>query len=278
MACPLVVSSKERKGEMTMASPVIAARNAGPTLQVWTNRSKKASAPSGIPMVSRPQSTEFRSDSCSGLSEERLAALEKIEHTTNYPAGAIIFMEGQPARGVYVVRQGCVKLLTTNSEGRTLILKIAKPGEALGLNSVITGKPYDVTAEILQPTELAFISRTDFLNFITRNGDACLHFASLLSRDCREAYEVARSIGLSQSVTERLAKFLLDWVSNGAATKDPLRVTLALTHEEIAQLIGASRETVTRTLSEFKRQRTIELHGSTLILKNKVALEGLVAA
>src|SRR5689334_759969 len=96
LACPLMVSSKELKGEIMMASPVIAARNVVPTLQVWTNRPKKPSAPSGIPMVSRPQSTEFRSDSCSGLSEERLAALEKIEHTTNYPAGAIIFMEGQP--------------------------------------------------------------------------------------------------------------------------------------------------------------------------------------
>ena len=136
-----------------MASPGIGARNVVPTLQVWTNRPKKASPPPGIPEVSRPASTEFHSDSCSALSEERLAALEMIEHTTNFPAGAIIFMEGQPARGVYVVRQGRVKLLTTNSEGRTLILKIARPGEALGLNSVITGKPYDVTAEILQPTE-----------------------------------------------------------------------------------------------------------------------------
>lgn len=261
-----------------MASPVIAARNAVPTLHVWTGRPKKGVPASGIAVISRTTSTEPQADSFSNLSDERLEALEKIEHTTNFPAGAIIFMEGQPARGVYVVRQGRVKLLTTNSEGRTLILKIAKPGEALGLNSVITGKPYDVTAEILQPTELAFIPRADFLNFIIKNGDACLHFAGLLSRDCREAYDVARSIGLSQSVTERLAKFLLDWVSNGPVTKDALRATLALTHEEIAQLIGASRETVTRTLSEFKRQRTIELHGSTLILKNRPALESLVAA
>jgi CRP/FNR family transcriptional regulator, cyclic AMP receptor protein len=274
----LIASSRELKGEKIMASPVIAARNTVPALQIWTNRPQKAGVPLSIPMVSRSACAELRGDSYSGLAEERLAALEKIEHATNFPEGAIIFMEGQPARGVYVVRQGRVKLLTTNSEGRTLILKIAKPGEALGLNSVITGKAYDVTAEILQPTELAFIPRADFLNFIAKNGDACLYFATLLSRDCRAAYDVARSIGLSQSVTERLAKFLLDWVSNGPVTKDALRATLALTHEEIAQLIGASRETVTRTLSEFKRQRTIELHGSTLILKNKVALESLVAA
>jgi len=261
-----------------MASPVIAARTTGSALPVWTNRPKKANSASGIAVVSRPANIEFRSDSSCDLSAERLAALEKIEHTTHFPAGAIIFMEGQPARGVYVVRSGRVKLLTTSSEGRTLILKIARPGDALGLNSVITGKPYDLTAEILQPTELAFIPRADFLHFITQHGDACLHFASLLSRDCRTAYDVARSIGLSQSVSERLAKFLLDWSSNGPVKEGSVRATLALTHEEIAQLIGASRETVTRTLSEFKKQRTIELHGSTLILKNKQALESLVAA
>ncbi|HKW63428.1 MAG TPA: Crp/Fnr family transcriptional regulator [Candidatus Acidoferrum sp.] len=196
----------------------------------------------------------------------------------NFPASAIIFMEGQPAHGVYLVRQGRVKLLTTNSEGRTLILKIAIPGDVLGLNSVITGKPHDVTAENLQPAELAFIPRADFLDFITQHGDACLHFASLVSRDCRAAYEVARSIGLCQSVTKRMAKFLLDLASNGAAGQSATRVTLALTHEEIAQLIGASRETVTRTLSELKKQRTIELDGAMLILTNKTALESLVAA
>jgi len=250
-----------------VASPVITARTAVPLLQPWPqeSRPKKASAEPNI-------------DLYFGLSAATVKELQKIEHVASFPAGAIIFIEGQPARGVYVVRQGRVKLLTNNSEGRTLILKIAKPGDALGLNSVITGKPYDVTAEILQPAELAFIPRGDFLNFITQPSEACLHFAGLLSRDCRAAYDVARSIGLSQSVSGRMAKFLLDWSSNEPATAGAVRVTLGLTHEEIAQLIGASRETVTRTLSEFKKQRTIELHGWTLILRNKPVLESLVAA
>src|SRR5690348_356320 len=173
-----------------MASPVIAARTAVPGLPVWTNRPRKASLASGIAVVSKPARPELGADSCSGISQQALAALEKIEHTTNFPAGAIIFMEGQPARGVYVLRKGRVKLLTTNSDGRTLIMKIAKPGEALGLNSVITGKPYDLTAEILQPAELAFIPRADFMKCITEHGDACMHFASHLSRDCQAAYDL----------------------------------------------------------------------------------------
>ena len=261
-----------------MASPVIAARTEAPALHVWGNHAKRASSASSLQILERSARTEPNGDFCEGLSEATFKALQKIEHTASFPAGAIIFMEGQPARGLYILRQGRVKLLTTNSDGRTLILKIAKPGEELGLNSIITGKPYDLTAEILQPAELAFIPRADFLRCITEHGDACLHFASHLSRDCHAAYDLVRSIGLCQSVPERLARFLLDWSTNGSVMDGVVRVKLALTHEEIAQLIGASRETVTRTLSEFKRQRTIELNGSTLVLRNKPALENLVAA
>src|SRR5690349_6759947 len=199
-----------------MASPVILTRAATPTLPVWANRPKKASSASALAVVQKSTSTESRSDSYCGLSEETFRELQRVEHAASFPAGAIIFMEGQPARGVYLLRQGRVKLLTTNSDGRTLILKIAKPGEVLGLNSVITGKPYDLTAEILQPAELAFIPRADFLKCITEHGDACLHFASHLSRDCQGAYDLVRSIGLSQSVAERLARFLLDWSTNGS--------------------------------------------------------------
>jgi CRP/FNR family cyclic AMP-dependent transcriptional regulator len=262
-----------------MASPVIAARTAVPSLPVWANRTQRANSPSasGLAVIRSSASAGLNSDLYFGLSAATFNELQKVAHTASFPAGAIIFMEGQLARGVYILRQGRVKLQTANSDGRILILKIAKPGEVLGLNSVITGKPYDLTAEILQPAELAFIGRADFLKFITEHGDACLHFASHLSRDCHAAYDLARSIGLCQSVSERLARFLLDWSSNGQGTDGNVRIKLALTHEEIAQLIGTSRETVTRTLSEFKRQRTIELNGSTLVLKNKPALASLAA-
>jgi len=261
-----------------MASPIIAAKTALPSLQPWVPRPKSPGSISRFAVVEKSPTREPGSEFCEGLSEGTFQVLQDIEHAASFPAGAIIFMEGQPARGVYVLRQGRVKLLTTNSDGRTLIVKIAKPGEALGLHSVITGKPYDLTAEILQPAELAFIPRADFLRCIAERGDACMHFANLLSRDCQAVYELARSIGLCRSVPERLARFLLDWSTNGSAVDGGVRVKLALTHEEIAQLIGASRETVTRTLGEFKRQRTIELNGATLVLRNKTALESLVGA
>lgn len=262
-----------------MASATIAARTSVPQFQIWATPKKRANTPYGLAIADKCINCELRrSDFFCDLSEAALHALQKIKHTTTYPAGAIIFMEGQPARGVYILCQGRAKLLTTNSDGRTLILKIAQPGEGLGLNSVISGRPYEVTAEILQPAQLVYIAREDFLKFIGEYGEACLHFARHLSRDCHSAYDLLRSIGLAQSVSERLARFLLEWSSNGSKIDGMVRVKLALTHEEIAQLIGTTRETVTRTLSELKRQRIIELNGSTLLLRNEPALESLAAA
>jgi len=262
-----------------MATQTVAARAMVPHFQVLADSTKKAKSPYGIPIVDECTSCSLRTDnSFCGVSEASLKALQKIRHTTTYPTGAIIFMEGQPARGVYVLCQGRVKLQTTNSDGRTLILKIAQPGEALGLSSTITGKPYETTAEILQPAQLAYISRNDFLKFMAEHGDACLHFVEHLSRDCHAAYELVRSIGLSESVSERLARFLLEWSANGTAANGVVRVKLALTHQEMAQLVGTSRETVTRTLSEFKKQGIIELNGSTLVVRNKATLEGMAAA
>jgi CRP/FNR family cyclic AMP-dependent transcriptional regulator len=261
-----------------MAIHVPAASTSLPQFRVRANPDKKASPPYSFPNVDQYTKCELQtSDFFCCLSEAALKALQEIKHTTGYPAGAIIFTEGQAAHGVYILCQGQVKLLTTNSDGRTLILKIAKPGEGLGLNSVITGKPYELTAEILQPSQLTFIARADYLNFITEHTDACLQLGRHLSRDCQSAYDLVRSIGLCQPVSERLARFLLKWSSNGTVRDGGVRVKLGLTHEEMAELVVASRETVTRTLSEFKKQHLIELNGSTLLLWNKPALESLAA-
>ena len=211
------------------------------------------------------------------LSPRAAHSLGAIRRTSSYPAGAILFMEGEQARGVYIVCQGRVKLLTTNSDGKTLIFKIAKPGEILGLNATLSGTPHEITAETLQPTQLAYVGREDFLKFIRENGDACLQVAQHLGRDCHSAYEVIRSIGLSNSVEEKLARFLLDWSSGGQETNMGLKVKLALTHEEIAQLIGCSRESVSRSFSDFKRKHLVEVNGATLVVQNKEALETLAA-
>ncbi len=211
------------------------------------------------------------------MSDPAAREWDRLKHVTSYPEGAMICMEGEAARGVHILCQGRVKLLTTNSEGKTFILKIARPGQVFGLNSIVTGRPHEVTIETMQPSQFAYVSKEDFLRFIKDNGEACLRVVQQLGQECHSAYEVIRSLGLASSVSEKLAKFLVGWSAEGRESDGAVRVKLALTHEELAQLIGCSRESVTRTLSDFKRQKLVELNGSTLLVWNKVGLETLAA-
>jgi CRP/FNR family cyclic AMP-dependent transcriptional regulator len=130
----------------------------------------------------------------------------------------------------------------------------------------------------MQPCQLNFVSREDFLRFLNKHGDACLRAAQHISRDYQDACNVVRSVGLSHSISERLARFLLESSAEGRVANGVLRTKLALTHDDIAQLIGTSRESITRTLSEFRKMEIVELKGSTLIIRNKTALGKLVAA
>jgi CRP/FNR family cyclic AMP-dependent transcriptional regulator len=238
----------------------------------------KTHSPYGLPIVDNCLNCKLRNSNffCS-LAPDATKALNQIKHVTSYPEGAMVFLEGQSARGVYLLCQGRVKLMTANSEGKTIILKIGEPGQIFGLQSVVSGKPHELTVETLQPSQLAFIAREDLLGFLKQYGEACLHAAQHLSRDCQSAYDLIRSIGLSHSVSERLARLVLQLA--GTATEDgqEQRVKVALTHEEISQLIGASRETVTRTLSEFKKNKLMEFKGATLFIRNRRTLEAMSA-
>ncbi|MBZ5658256.1 MAG: Crp/Fnr family transcriptional regulator [Acidobacteriia bacterium] len=165
-----------------------------------------------------------------------------------FPERSVIFLEGQSSRGIFMLCDGQAKLLGTARDGETFIFRIAKPGEVLGLHAVVTGKPYEATAETMEPCRLNFVNRDNFLRFLKEHGDACLQAAQHISRECQDAYEVVRSIGLSRSVSGRVAKFLLTSATDGQVKKGVVCARLALTHEEIAQITGTSRETITRIL------------------------------
>ena len=232
-------------------------------------------APYGLELVENCLICKLRTDQffC-GLPKTSLEDFERIKFKAAYPAGAVLFVEGQNPRGIYMLCRGKVKLSTTSADGKTLILKIANPGEVLGLHATVSGTPYEITAETGQPCQLNFIKRDDFLRFLQQHGDACLKAAQHLSKDCQSAYQQIRSLGLSHSAPERLARLLLEW----AQEERDGRIKVALTHEEIAQIIGTSRETVTRTLADFRKKQIAVLKGSTLTIRNKGALERLVGA
>jgi CRP/FNR family transcriptional regulator len=157
-----------------------------------------------------------------------------------------------------------------------MIVKLAEPGEVLGLSASISGKPYEVTAETIDPCQINFVKREDFLHFLKDDVDACFKVAEQLGDKYYNACKEVRSLGLSHSAVEKLATLLLEWsAKNGECSKPEPRLKLRLTHEEIAQMIGTSRETVTRLFAELKKRQIVQTKGSTLLIRNPSALRDI---
>jgi CRP/FNR family cyclic AMP-dependent transcriptional regulator len=234
-------------------------------------------APYGFEIIESCVSCPHREDRLfCNLPPAAVQALSAITSPAAYPKTAMLFVEGQSPRGVFILCGGRVKLSTSSADGKSLIVRIADPGEVLGLPATITGKPYELTAEVIEPTQANFIARGDFLAFLRQHGEAALRVAQQLGETYHSAIAEMRNIGLSHSVGEKLARFLLDLSESHDNGKGEVKVTLTLTHEEIAQTIGASRETVTRLFGEFKRKQLMQVKGSTLIIKNKAGLESVL--
>lgn len=212
------------------------------------------------------------------LTPQAVKDFDTLKSSSAYPEGAILFMEKQEPRGVYLLCEGEVKLTISSSEGKTLILRIVRPGEILGLVSTLSGKPYEVTAETLRPCHIVYVRRADFMRLIAQHPEFLQGVVKQLSANYHNACEQLRTVGLSSSAPEKLARMLLEWSAGAEETKQGTEIKLPLTHEEIAELIGSSRETVTRTLSEFKSRRLLTLKGSTLLIWNRAALQSFVSA
>jgi CRP/FNR family cyclic AMP-dependent transcriptional regulator len=209
----------------------------------------------------------------SDLSEQSIRAINQITRIDERPEAAIVFCEGDRARGVYLLCEGRANVETASSGGKSLILSVALPGDVLGLNAIFAGTSHAVTVTTLRPCRFGFIARENFLKLITEHHDACLYFARRLGRDCHAAYDLIRS--MCYPVSARLARFLISCCANAQVKEGPFRAELVLTHETIAQRIGCSRETVCRALRDLKTKGVAELVGTTLVVYDQTILESL---
>lgn len=233
--------------------------------------------PYGLEIAENCQACKLDRKSCfCELTPKAGNDFDAIKSSTVYPEGAVLFIEKEAARGVFVVCQGEVKLSISSSEGKTLILRIAKPGEVLGLMAVLSGGPYEMTAETLRPSQIAFVRRDDFMRFVAQHQEAYAGIVRQLSSNYHHVCEQLRTLGLSASAPERLARLLLEWSEGAEETQQGARVKIPLTHEEIAECIGSCRETVTRTMSDFRTKKLVTVKGSSVFIPNRAALEHLV--
>lgn len=203
-------------------------------------------------------------------------SLRKITHA--YPKGTTLFVEGQPANGVYVLCAGRVKLTTYSAEGRAIIVRIAEPGEVLGLSACVAGISWEASAQAVDDCQVNFVRRAEFLDLLKTSSHVALNAIRDLSLSYHRAHTQICSLGLSASVSDKLAKLFLDWYEKSDNDKADRHILMSYTHEEIAEMIGTSRETVTRVLKTFKARKLISLNGTDLHIPDKKKLAATIGS
>lgn len=212
---------------------------------------------------------------CDSLLKERQEPKDS-KLSSRHRRGAVLFSEGQPARGLYVLRAGRAKVSISSSAGKVWILRIAQAGDLLGLNSALKDSPYDATVAAIEPCCTGFISRSDLIDLLGRSERARVLVSEALSRELTGVLEHARALLLPKSTGEKLARLLIKWCDESdEASPEGIRVSSGLTQEEIAQMICTSRETVTRLFADLKRKQIVNLADNVILVRNRKALETL---
>jgi CRP/FNR family transcriptional regulator, cyclic AMP receptor protein len=202
---------------------------------------------------------------CQVLDADR-KEFDSIKVSKVYPKGALLFIEGQHAGAVYMLCQGKVKLSTCSRDGKVIILDVVEAGDVLGLSAALNSTEYEATAEVLETCQINYIKTCDLLRFLQSNPEACLNAARQLSRNYQTAYRQVCSLGLSESVVDKLARLFLDWCGSGRREGSSIYLKNPFTHEDMAEMIGTSRETVTRTLKYFRDHGLITVRRSELVI------------
>ncbi len=208
------------------------------------------------------------------LPQPLMSVFNALGHLTLYPSNATLLAEGQIPRGVYIACSGRSKLSLESRDGKTIILKIAGDRQVLGLSAVVSRVPSLITVTTIELCQIKFVESDSFLHLIAHNSRAALACATMLAHEVTTSFDDVHDLLLARSSTEKLARLLLSWVSDEPRNRE-LRVPTEFTHEEIAQMIGSSRETVTRLLSDMKRKDLIRLEGATLVIPNRIALQAI---
>jgi CRP/FNR family cyclic AMP-dependent transcriptional regulator len=237
-------------------------------------------SPYGLEIVENCQRCKLRAGRVfCDLPRPTLDALQRLGFATACPKGAVIVAQGQPAREIAVVCAGHVKISTASQTGKRLCLGVAGPGTVLGLSAAISGTPHQVLIEALEPCQLRIIKTDRFLRLLRRDLAACFAAVTCLSNEVRKMHSCLRLFGLTHSTAERLARVLVHWeIREDDEPKTKLRLRFPLTHQELAEILGVARETVTRLLTSFEQKQLIRCRGTTLIIEDERTLRSLAAA
>lgn len=202
----------------------------------------------------------------SDLNSDELRAMADVVVVARYKRNQVLFVEGEQCRSLYFICSGRVKVYRMSPDGREQILHLLSDGEPVAVVPFFDGGTYPANAEVMVDSKIAFIRTGDFERVATANPSILLHMLRMLAQRLRRAQGDISSLAL-KSVTGRLATALLDLAKRtGKKTVDGTAFDMQLSRQDLGNLIGASRETTTRMLQQFRRDGVIELHGSRVVI------------
>jgi len=206
------------------------------------------------------------------LDPHALDRLYQLSRTVQYGPSEMIFQEGEPAFGLYIICAGKVKLSKYASHGKKQILKLLGPGEILGEKTMFDRDVYTAHAKTLETTTLHFFERNEFLDFVKHFPQVGLRLLEKLSREIKGFQSKLVEIAYEGS-TERLARLLLLIAKEyGFSVEQGTDIGLELSRADLAELAGISTETAIRTLSKFKERGLIDMEGHRIVLLDKAKL------
>lgn len=227
---------------------------------------KETEEPAGLAM-NRP-GADFRS-LLQAIHSSNISNLSLV-----HPRGKVLFAEGEPGRGIFILRTGRATVSISSSEGRLVILRIARPGEVLGLSSVLRNASYNTTVKTIELCRTDFMPRSELADLMERSQPAARAISQILSWELVELTERARSLLLPQTANAKLARLLLEWCEDSRTSKScKMRITRTFTQEEIAHMICSSRETVTRLFTNLNRHRIICVTSDSILISDHAALQ-----
>lgn len=202
----------------------------------------------------------------SRLSEPELQALAEASMVKHYNKGEIVFLEGDPCPGLYVVHSGAVKIFKTSLGGREQVLTIERPGNSVAELPVLDEGPYPASAMAVEDSTLLLIPRADFHRLCRQHPDLALALIRSLAGRFRRLVRLVEGLAFLE-VGQRLARFLLEKAAQeGRTTPEGIQFPLDLTHQELAAQIGTVRELVSRTLARFQEQKLISVRDRTVVI------------
>ncbi|MCI0406310.1 MAG: Crp/Fnr family transcriptional regulator [candidate division Zixibacteria bacterium] len=211
-----------------------------------------------------------------GLAGEHLERLEHEKTVRRYERGETVFYEGAPVLAIYHVCAGLLKLYKTGRRREQLVIRLLGPGDVTGYRALLAGEPYAATAEAVEPSTVCAISKETFLGLLRESPERSLGLLSKMAREMRISEE--QMVAMAQeSVRQRTARLLL-FLHGGRVGKiekykpgEPVEVPLL--HKEMAEMIGTTPETFSRTLHALARRGIIRLTRAKIFIENPAALE-----